>query len=93
MSSKAVRVRSSALCLVQILRRGTHCVVQLHVSALTVLSTFISHPVIDRVGISEGAANMVKGVANVWVPVEDIERALDFYQGTLGFSVIKQDGP
>ena len=36
---------------------------------------------------------MVEGVANVWVPVEDIERALDFYQNTLGFSVIKQDGP
>ena len=35
---------------------------------------------------------MVKGVANVWVPVEDIERALDFYRNTLGFSVIKQDG-
>ena len=36
---------------------------------------------------------MVKGVANVWVRVEDIERALDFYQNTLGFSVIKRDGP
>src|SRR3712207_7180582 len=36
---------------------------------------------------------MVEGVTNVWVPVEDIERALDFYQNTLGFSVIKQDGP
>jgi predicted enzyme related to lactoylglutathione lyase len=36
---------------------------------------------------------MVKGVANVWVPVEDIERALDFYKNTLDFSVIKQDGP
>jgi catechol 2,3-dioxygenase-like lactoylglutathione lyase family enzyme len=35
---------------------------------------------------------MIKGLANVWVPVEDIERALDFYQNTLGFSVIKQDG-
>jgi len=35
---------------------------------------------------------MVKGVANVWVPVKDIERALDFYQNTLGFSVIKRDG-
>ena len=31
---------------------------------------------------------MVKGVANVWVPVEDIQRALDFYQNTLDFSVI-----
>lgn len=36
---------------------------------------------------------MVGGVANVWVPVEDIERALDFYQNTLAFSVIKRDGP
>jgi predicted enzyme related to lactoylglutathione lyase len=35
---------------------------------------------------------MVKGVANVWVSVKDIERALDFYQNTLGFSVIKEDG-
>jgi predicted enzyme related to lactoylglutathione lyase len=35
---------------------------------------------------------MVNGVANVWVPVEDIKRALDFYRDTLGFSVIKQDG-
>ena len=36
---------------------------------------------------------MLRGVANVWVPVEDIERALDFYHNTLGFPVIKQDGP
>ena len=36
---------------------------------------------------------MVGGVANVWVPVEDIERALDFYENALGFSVIEQDGP
>ncbi len=36
---------------------------------------------------------MVKGGANVWVPMEDIERALDFYQNTLNFPVIKQDGP
>jgi hypothetical protein len=36
---------------------------------------------------------VIKGVGNVWVPVEDVERALDFYQNTLGFSVIKQDGP
>jgi predicted enzyme related to lactoylglutathione lyase len=35
---------------------------------------------------------MVKGLANVWVPVEDIKRALDFYRDILGFSVIKQDG-
>ena len=36
---------------------------------------------------------MIKGVANVWVPVQDIERALDFYQNTLGFSLLKRDGP
>ena len=36
---------------------------------------------------------MVEGVANVWVPVQDIERALDYYQNTLDFSVIKHDGP
>ena len=36
---------------------------------------------------------MVRGVANVWVPVEDIQRALDFYQNASGFSVIKRDGP
>ena len=36
---------------------------------------------------------MLKGVANVWVPVEDVERVLDFYQNTLGFTVVKRDGP
>jgi predicted enzyme related to lactoylglutathione lyase len=36
---------------------------------------------------------MVKGVANVWVPVRDIQRALAFYQNALEFSVIKRDGP
>jgi predicted enzyme related to lactoylglutathione lyase len=36
---------------------------------------------------------MLKGVANVWVPVEDIERALDFYQNTFEFAMIKRDGP
>ena len=36
---------------------------------------------------------MFRGVANVWVPVEDVERALSFYKNTLGFPVIKQDGP
>lgn len=36
---------------------------------------------------------MPRGVANVWVPVEDVERALDFYQYTLGFAANKRDGP
>ena len=36
---------------------------------------------------------MLIGVANVWVPVQDVERALDFYQNTLGFEFVKRDGP
>jgi predicted enzyme related to lactoylglutathione lyase len=36
---------------------------------------------------------MVGGIANVWVPVEDTDRALDFYQNILDFSVVKRDGP
>src|SRR5215210_3012250 len=65
-----------------------HCV-----SALTVLSTLVSHPVKDSAGVIEGAANMVGGIANVWVPVVDIDRALDFYENTLDFSVVKREGP
>jgi predicted enzyme related to lactoylglutathione lyase len=63
-----------------------------YVSELTVISSLVSHAVIYRVNTSEGVAKMVKGVTNVWVPVENIDRALDFYQNTLGFAVIKQDG-
>jgi catechol 2,3-dioxygenase-like lactoylglutathione lyase family enzyme len=29
----------------------------------------------------------------VWVPVQEVERALDFYAKILGFEVIKRDGP
>jgi hypothetical protein len=36
---------------------------------------------------------MLRGVANVWVSVEDIERAFDFCWNTLGFAVIKWDCP
>ena len=36
---------------------------------------------------------MLRGIANVWVPVEEIDRALDFYHNTLDFPVIKQDVP
>ena len=35
---------------------------------------------------------MVMGVANVWVPVEDTDRAVDFYENTLGLPVVKRDG-
>lgn len=33
----------------------------------------------------------VQGVAAVWVPVRDMERALGFYRDTLGLSVNNQD--
>jgi predicted enzyme related to lactoylglutathione lyase len=35
---------------------------------------------------------MLKGVATVWVPVEDIERATRFYRETLGLDVQDHDG-
>lgn len=35
---------------------------------------------------------MVLGVANVWVPVEDTDRAVNFYENTLGLPVAKRDG-
>ncbi len=39
------------------------------------------------------ADRVLKGVANIWVPVADIERAVDFYENTLGLEVTKRDGP
>jgi catechol 2,3-dioxygenase-like lactoylglutathione lyase family enzyme len=35
---------------------------------------------------------MLKGVANIWMPVQDIERAVDFYENILGLPVVKRDG-
>lgn len=35
---------------------------------------------------------MIAGVANVWMPVEDIGRAKKFYSETLELSVVKDDG-
>lgn len=35
---------------------------------------------------------MVTGVAVVWMPVQDIERAKGFYGDTLGLQVSKEDG-
>jgi catechol 2,3-dioxygenase-like lactoylglutathione lyase family enzyme len=35
---------------------------------------------------------MMKGVANIWMPVRDTDRAVDFYGNTLGFEVVKRDG-
>jgi catechol-2,3-dioxygenase len=36
---------------------------------------------------------MVKGVANIWMPVQAIDRAVDFYEDVLGLPVVKRDGP
>ena len=35
---------------------------------------------------------MIQGVAVVWMPVEDIERAKDFYRDTLGLQITNEDG-
>ena len=35
---------------------------------------------------------MLSGVAVVWMPVQDIERAKSFYGNTLGLSITKEDG-
>ena len=36
---------------------------------------------------------MLRGVAVVWLPVGDIERAKDFYRDTLGLVIKNEDGP
>ena len=36
---------------------------------------------------------MIKGVTNIWMPVQDIERAVDFYENVLGLPEVKRDGP
>jgi len=36
---------------------------------------------------------MIKGVANVWMPVQNIDRAVDFYEDILGLPIVKRDGP
>lgn len=35
---------------------------------------------------------MLKGVAVVWMPVQDIDRAKSFYRDTLGLELTKEDG-
>jgi predicted enzyme related to lactoylglutathione lyase len=35
---------------------------------------------------------MINGVATVWVPVEDLERAVGFYSDSLGLEVQNHDG-
>ncbi len=36
---------------------------------------------------------MLRGVAVVWLPVEDIERVKNFYRDTLGLAIKNEDGP
>ena len=36
---------------------------------------------------------MLQGVAVVWMPVQDIERAKSFYRDTLGLQIKNEDGP
>ena len=36
---------------------------------------------------------MIRGVANVWMPVQNIDRAVNFYENILGLPVVKRDGP
>lgn len=35
---------------------------------------------------------MLGGVANVWMPVENVERAKGFYADVLGLKLVKEDG-
>ena len=35
---------------------------------------------------------MLEGVAVVWMPVQDIERAKSFYRVTLGLQITNEDG-
>ncbi len=34
---------------------------------------------------------MIEGVANIWMPVRDVERAAGFYRDVLGLTVVKED--
>lgn len=36
---------------------------------------------------------MIRGVANIWMPVADVDRAVDFYENILSLPVVKRDGP
>ena len=35
---------------------------------------------------------MIKGIATVWLPVSDMERAVSFYRDSLGLEVVEHDG-
>lgn len=35
---------------------------------------------------------MIKGIATVWLPVSDMNRAVSFYRDSLGLEVVEHDG-
>jgi predicted enzyme related to lactoylglutathione lyase len=47
---------------------------------------------VDARAAAGRAYDMVETIATVWLPVTDMERALDFYEGTLGMDVEQRDG-
>jgi predicted enzyme related to lactoylglutathione lyase len=42
--------------------------------------------------VSDERNDMIAGVANVWMPVRDVDRAKKFYSETLELSIVKDDG-
>lgn len=36
-------------------------------------------------------SDVIQGVANIWMPVRDIERAVTFYRDVLGLPLVKLD--
>jgi predicted enzyme related to lactoylglutathione lyase len=35
---------------------------------------------------------MIKGIASVWLPVDDMDKAVAFYRDSLGLEVVEHDG-
>ncbi len=43
--------------------------------------------------MEKGWYSVIRGVANIWKPVADTDRAVDFYENILGLPVVRRDGP
>ena len=43
--------------------------------------------------MEKGWYSVIRGVANIWMPVADTDRAVDFYENILGLPVVRRDGP
>src|SRR5829696_5338092 len=59
-------------------------------SLLTVLRGTTWNPNARNRALEEG--KLLRGVAVVWMPVQDIERAKGFYRDTLGLQITNEDG-